>query len=98
RAPGWERVAAALDAWEGADGGDDSVVRRGAELLLGALEELTAALSTTPLERDVESAREAREGRQERPAPKEEAADAEEEQELRRGRGDGSAPPPKDVG
>ncbi|MEU9485144.1 FUSC family protein [Streptomyces decoyicus] len=98
RAPVWERVAAALDAWEGADDGDDPVVRRGAELLLGALEELTAALGTTPLERDVEPVREARESRQERPAPEEEAADAEEEQELRRGRGDGSAPPPKDLG
>ncbi|MER7150045.1 FUSC family protein [Streptomyces lydicus] len=98
RAPGWERVAAALDSWEGADGGDDPVVRRGAELLLGALEELTAALGRTPLERDVESVREAREDRQERLAPEEEAADAEEEQELRRGAGDGSAPPPKDVG
>ncbi|MFF7409751.1 FUSC family protein [Streptomyces lydicus] len=98
RAPGWERVAAALDSWEGADDGDDPVVRRGAELLLGALEELTAALGTTPLERDVESVREAREDRQKRLAPEEEAADAEEEQELRRGPGDGSAPPPEDVG
>ncbi|WP_432093459.1 FUSC family protein [Streptomyces sp. bgisy100] len=58
RNPDWRRVEDALDAWEGAGDGGDPVVRRGAELLLGALEELAAAVARTPLERDVESSRE----------------------------------------
>ncbi|RPK43022.1 hypothetical protein EES37_17710 [Streptomyces sp. ADI91-18] len=59
RNPQWARVEEALHAWKGAateDGGP--VVRRGAEMQKQALEDLATALSRTPLERDVGSARE----------------------------------------
>ncbi|MGW5329366.1 FUSC family protein [Streptomyces sp. NPDC004014] len=59
RNPGWGRVEEALRAWEDAAAGDRSlVVRRGAELQKRALENLATAVSRTPLERDVGSARE----------------------------------------
>lgn len=59
RNPHWARVEEALRAWEGAAAGDGSpVVRRGAELQKQALEDLATAVSRTPLERDVGSARE----------------------------------------
>ncbi|MCX5083771.1 MULTISPECIES: FUSC family protein [Streptomyces] len=59
RNPDWGRVEEALHAWEGAVDGDQSpVVRRGAELQKRALEDLATAVSRTPLERDVGSARE----------------------------------------
>ncbi|MEK0101066.1 FUSC family protein, partial [Streptomyces sp. A475] len=59
RNPDWGRVEEALHAWEGAADGDRSpVVRRGAELQKRALEDLSTAVSRTPLERDVGSARE----------------------------------------
>ncbi|MFI9780559.1 FUSC family protein [Streptomyces sp. NPDC051956] len=59
RNPDWRRVEEALRAWEGAADGDRSpVVRRGAELQKRALEDLATAVSRTPLERDVGSARE----------------------------------------
>ncbi|MGW6753035.1 FUSC family protein [Streptomyces sp. NPDC055817] len=59
RNPDWGRVEEALHAWEGAADGDQSpVVRRGAELQKRALEDLATAVSRTPLERDVGSARE----------------------------------------
>ncbi|MDX2849308.1 FUSC family protein [Streptomyces sp. PA03-3a] len=61
RIPDWGRVEEALQAWEDAAAGDRStVVRRGAELQKRALEDLTTAVSRTPLERDVGSAREER--------------------------------------
>jgi uncharacterized membrane protein YccC len=59
RNPGWgRRVEEALNAWEGAAGDRSPVLRRGAELQKRALEDLAAAVSRTPLERDVSSARE----------------------------------------
>ncbi|MFI1148133.1 FUSC family protein [Streptomyces sp. NPDC020817] len=59
RNPDWARVEEALHAWEGAVAGDGSpVVRRGAEMQKRALEDLATAVSRTPLERDVGSARE----------------------------------------
>ncbi|MGW6403052.1 FUSC family protein [Streptomyces sp. NPDC055134] len=59
RNPDWARVEEALHAWEDAAAGDRSpVVRRGAELQKRALEDLATAVSRTPLERDVGSARE----------------------------------------
>ncbi|MEU1622965.1 FUSC family protein [Streptomyces sp. NPDC005722] len=59
RNPDWGRVEEALNEWEGAPAGDRSTVaRRGAELQKRALEDLTTAVSRTPLERDVGSARE----------------------------------------
>ncbi|MET9392864.1 FUSC family protein [Streptomyces sp. NPDC006624] len=59
RNPDWgRRVEEALDAWEGTAGDRSPVLRRGAELQKRALEDLAAAVSRTPLERDVSSARE----------------------------------------
>ncbi|MFJ3204054.1 FUSC family protein [Streptomyces sp. NPDC086989] len=58
RNPNWRRVEEALDAWEGATGDRSPVVRRGAELQKRALEDFATAVSRTPLERDVGSARE----------------------------------------
>ncbi|MEU9384171.1 FUSC family protein, partial [Streptomyces sp. NPDC048279] len=59
RNPDWGRVEEALHAWEDATAGDRSqVVRREAELQKRALEDLATAVSRTPLERDVGSARE----------------------------------------
>ncbi|WP_306189046.1 FUSC family protein [Streptomyces sp. MK5] len=58
RNPDWGRVEEALHAWEGAAGDRSPVVRRGAELQKRALEDLATAVSRTPLERDVGSARE----------------------------------------
>ncbi|MFF5651371.1 FUSC family protein [Streptomyces collinus] len=59
RNPDWGRVEEALHAWEGTAAGNRSpVLRRGAELQKRALEDLAAAVSRTPLERDVGSARE----------------------------------------
>jgi hypothetical protein len=59
RNPDWGRVEEALHAWEGAAAEDGSpVVRREAELQKRALEDLATAVSRTPLERDVGSARE----------------------------------------
>ncbi|MGW5479370.1 FUSC family protein [Streptomyces sp. NPDC004008] len=56
--PNWGRVEGALNAWQGAAGDRSPVLRRGAELQKRALEDLTAAVSRTPLERDVGSVRE----------------------------------------
>ncbi|MER5378045.1 FUSC family protein [Streptomyces sp. NPDC002553] len=59
RNPDWRGVEEALHAWEDAAGGNGSpVVRREAELQKRALEDLATAVSRTPLERDVGSARE----------------------------------------
>ncbi|MEU8865287.1 FUSC family protein [Streptomyces umbrinus] len=58
RNPDWGRVEEALHAWEDAAGDRSPVLRRGAELQKRALEDLAAAVSRTPLERDVGSARE----------------------------------------
>ncbi|PPS91013.1 Inner membrane protein YccS [Streptomyces sp. MH60] len=58
RNPDWRRVAEALHAWEGAAGDRSPVMRRGAELQKKALDNLATAVSRTPLERDVGSARE----------------------------------------
>lgn len=58
RNPDWGRVEDALHAWEGAAGDRSPVLRRGAELQKRALEDLATAVSRTPLERDVGSARE----------------------------------------
>ncbi|KOX02436.1 membrane protein [Streptomyces sp. NRRL B-3648] len=58
RNPDWGHVEEALRAWEGAAGDRSPVVRRGAELQKRALEDLATAVSRTPLERDVGSARE----------------------------------------
>ncbi|WP_371666926.1 FUSC family protein [Streptomyces sp. NBC_00289] len=56
--PDWQRVKQALHAWEDAAGDQSPVVRRGAELQKQALDDLATAVSRTPLERDVGSARE----------------------------------------
>ncbi|MFJ4537123.1 FUSC family protein [Streptomyces tibetensis] len=58
RNPDWGRVEKALYAWEGATGDRRPVLRRGAELQKRALDNLATAVSRTPLERDVGSARE----------------------------------------
>ncbi|MET8454075.1 FUSC family protein, partial [Streptomyces sp. NPDC005209] len=58
RNPDWGRVEEALHTWEGAAGDRTPVVRREAELQKQALEDLATAVSRTPLERDVVSARE----------------------------------------
>ncbi|MEV6085837.1 FUSC family protein [Streptomyces parvulus] len=58
RNPDWGRVAEALDTWEGVAGDRSPVLRRGAELQKKALDNLATAVSRTPLERDVGSARE----------------------------------------
>lgn len=63
RNPDWRRVKEALDAWDGAAGDRSPVVRRGAELQKRALDDLATAVSRTPLERDVGSAREEQRGR-----------------------------------
>jgi uncharacterized membrane protein YccC len=60
RSPDWRRVKEALHAWDGAAGDRNPVVRRGAELQKRALDDLASAVSRTPLERDVGSAREDR--------------------------------------
>ncbi|WP_405988003.1 FUSC family protein [Streptomyces sp. NBC_00986] len=58
RNPDWGRVEKAFHAWEGAAGDRSPVVRHEAELQKRALEDLSTAVSRTPLERDVGSARE----------------------------------------
>ncbi|MFF2202274.1 FUSC family protein [Streptomyces sp. NPDC058145] len=59
RNPDWGRVEEALQAWEDAAARNGSpVVRHEAELQKRALEDLATAVSRTPLERDVGSARE----------------------------------------
>ncbi|MFD6925692.1 FUSC family protein [Streptomyces sp. NPDC059944] len=59
RNPEWGHVEEALQAWEDpAAGNRIPVVRREAEMQKRALEDLTTAVSRTPLERDVSSARE----------------------------------------
>ncbi|MFJ3423053.1 FUSC family protein [Streptomyces sp. NPDC086082] len=58
RNPNWRRVEEALHAWENAADHERSPMRRGAELQKRALDDLTTAVSRTPLERDVGSARE----------------------------------------
>ncbi|MFD8226172.1 FUSC family protein [Streptomyces massasporeus] len=58
RNPDWGRVEKALHAWEGANGDRSPVLRRGTELQKRALDSLATAVSRTPLERDVGSARE----------------------------------------
>ena len=58
RNPDWGRVEEALHVWEGATGDRNPVLRRGAELQKRALDNLATAVSRTPLERDVGSARE----------------------------------------
>ncbi|MFC9343953.1 FUSC family protein [Streptomyces sp. NPDC057020] len=60
RNPEWERVEEALHEWPVAATGRNSVMRRGAELQKRALEDLATAVSRTPLERDIGSAREER--------------------------------------
>ncbi|MEE1752035.1 FUSC family protein [Streptomyces sp. SP18CS02] len=77
RNPDWRRVEEALEEWERADGGEDPVVRRGAELLVSALEDLATAVSRTPLEQDVESSRREREEQAE-------SEEAERREEARR--------------
>jgi len=79
RNPDWGRVEEALEAWEDAAGNRSPVLRREAELQKRALEDLATAVSRTPLERDVGSAREeqrvwaavAAEGDGSGPAPRE---------------------------
>ena len=56
--PDWARVEEALHAWEGAARGRSPALRREADLQKQALEDLATAVSRTPLERDVGSARE----------------------------------------
>ncbi|MFE2297056.1 FUSC family protein [Streptomyces sp. NPDC059445] len=58
RNPDWGRVEEALLAWEDGAGDGSPVGRREAELQKRALEDLATAVSRTPLERDVGSARE----------------------------------------
>ncbi|MFJ2840412.1 FUSC family protein [Streptomyces griseofuscus] len=58
RNPDWGRVEEALHAWGDAAGNGGPVVRREAELEKRALEDLATAVSRTPLERDIGSARE----------------------------------------
>ncbi|MEU3843640.1 FUSC family protein [Streptomyces sp. NPDC028635] len=58
RNPDWSRVEEALHAWDDAADHGSPVVRREAELQKRALEDLATAVSRTPLERDVGSARE----------------------------------------
>jgi hypothetical protein len=59
RNPDWGRLEEALHAWEGAAARNRSpVLRHGAELQKRALKDLATAVSRTPLERDVGSARE----------------------------------------
>ncbi|MER7777752.1 FUSC family protein [Streptomyces sp. NPDC096191] len=58
RNPDWGRVAEALHTWEDTAGNRSPVLRRGAELQKKALDNLATAVSRTPLERDVGSARE----------------------------------------
>ncbi|MEU8717288.1 FUSC family protein [Streptomyces sp. NPDC048663] len=58
RNPDWGRVDEALRAWEATAGKGSPVVRREAELQKRSLEDLATAVSRTPLERDVGSARE----------------------------------------
>ncbi|MFH8371290.1 FUSC family protein [Streptomyces sp. NPDC018031] len=50
QAPRWDDVAEALESWASANV-QDPVVRRGAELVLEALEDFTAAVGASPLER-----------------------------------------------
>ncbi|WP_432072216.1 FUSC family protein [Streptomyces wuyuanensis] len=92
RNPEWDRVEKALDAWEGDDGGgvQERVVRRGAELQLRALEDLTTAVDRTPLERDVDSA--VREHR----ARAAEAGKADRVEKAAAGRGTGRFGPPSE--
>ncbi|MFJ4851489.1 FUSC family protein [Streptomyces sp. NPDC088733] len=58
KTPDWRRVEEALHEWENAAEDRSPVVLRGAELQKRALEDLTTAVSRTPLERDIGSARE----------------------------------------
>ncbi|MFC8429427.1 FUSC family protein [Streptomyces sp. NPDC057253] len=58
RNPDWGRVEEVLHTWQGTAGDRSPVLRRGAELQKRALEDLATAVSRTPLERDVGSARE----------------------------------------
>ncbi|MGW0295046.1 FUSC family protein [Streptomyces tuirus] len=58
RNPDWRRTRKALHAWEGATEDRSPVLRRGVELQKRALDDLATAVSRTPLERDVGSARE----------------------------------------
>ncbi|MFF4981173.1 FUSC family protein [Streptomyces sp. NPDC001046] len=57
------RVEETLHTWQGTAGERNPVLRRGAELQRRALRDLAAAVSRTPLERDVSSAREERRAR-----------------------------------
>jgi hypothetical protein len=52
RVPRRDEVGAALDAWEEPAEGRERLVRRGAELVLDALEELTQVVGAFPLDRD----------------------------------------------
>lgn len=58
RNPEWRRVKEVLHAWDGAAEDPSPVARRGVELQKRALDDLATAVSRTPLERDVSSARE----------------------------------------
>ncbi|WP_407548550.1 FUSC family protein [Streptomyces sp. Pv4-95] len=98
RAPVWGRTEKALDAWERAGSGMDPVVRRGAELLLRGMQDLTAAMDTSPLERDIESSRQERHARAEREAqPGEGTAGTGGEEGSRRGGGTGPPAPPTEA-
>ncbi|WP_055472436.1 FUSC family protein, partial [Streptomyces pathocidini] len=50
RAPHWEEPEAALDAWPPATGPHEHFVRRGAEQILEALEDITDTVATFPLD------------------------------------------------
>lgn len=58
RNPDWRRVDEALQAWNGAAADRSPVARREAKVQKRALEDLATAVSRTPLEQDVSSARE----------------------------------------
>ena len=70
----------------------DPVVRRGAELLLRGMQDLTAAMDTSPLERDIESSRQERHARAEREAQPAEGPAGASGEEGRGGVG-GTGPP-----
>lgn len=74
RNPDWGRVEEALHAWPDAAVDRNSVMRRGAELQKQALEDLATAVSRTPLERDISSAREQRRARAALAAERDESA------------------------
>ncbi|MFJ8826557.1 FUSC family protein [Streptomyces sp. NPDC102467] len=64
--PSWDRIEEALATWKSAGDSPAPVVRRGADLVLRALKELTTAIDTSPLEREVASVRQDRQVRADR--------------------------------